>query len=744
MAGLSVNAFGSINGKLRSLTAQEAEDLQFVSYDKLLTWEGIVENVGQPNERIHLIDTDAFEGHYGYTKHGIGRGAAYTQTNFFAEVQMPPLRRYMPFFVFDCRPRPLQWQGKTYQWVLNIRRYNYKDSHQGLADMLVGLRRLLSNNLMAGYGEPLLFVYDKSGAFLRKPNVSYVKELHAAGFATITEQQLIAAAGGALISVLNPGTAIGYLKRVPAGESSDALTPRHIAVFEDTPERIPPVTGIVTLEPQTPLSHVNLLAKNRGTPNISTARIELVPNLENLLGKLTKMVARADGSVSFSAASLPEAEAFWTRSQSSLQVPTIQANSLLPITFATDSKDTLSLPNIGAKAANYAILQNLLPAQVVKPGFALSFAHYQKITAEPATNALIQTLLNNKPTLSPEEINAQLKQIRKSIRDNTPDRAIADAIKAVRTVITQLPNVPRIRLRSSTNSEDLPTFNGAGLYESQGFNVEDSDEKLREKLLRVMSSLWLERAFWERELFGIDHRKVGMSVLINPAFSDEYGNGVVIGSQETPGFRTWVNAQKGEASVTNPLDDELPESFTFFGNAIARVQVQSRSNIASIFLSDTAERVRSELSAQLLQLKQITHRLYDHFVAKQRDLDDRRKYGIDLEYKLMEENGHIALYVKQSRLLNLDHEAPKPNSSITKAIAKNNGMDGAHLRRRPLQRSQLSADEVCVVKTDSAIGINSFEDVGNGFVKVNVIIPSSSCPAFRGELYVFKKHFNFI
>ena len=45
-----------------------------------------------------------------------------------------------------------------------------------------------------------------------------------------------------------------------------------------------------------------------------------------------------------------------------------------------------------------------------------------------------------------------------------------------------------------------------GYTNRQGFNVKAGDRKLKKKLLKVMSSLWLERAFWERELFGIDHR----------------------------------------------------------------------------------------------------------------------------------------------------------------------------------------------------------------------------------------------
>ena len=644
------------NGTVGPLGLSAAEDLQFISHNTISTWEGLIENIGQPTARVHLIDTQKFEGHYGYTKQALGRGTGYSQRNFFDEVQQPERRRYMPFLLFDFRGRPLQWQGKSYQWVLNVRRYDYADGDTELAAMITELKELISSRLMLDAGEPLLFVYDKQGSF-RRPHVANLSAVEAAGFATVTEVEMITAAGGKLVSVLNPGVAVGYLQRIGVGESTAGLTPRHIAIFEDTPERIPPVTGIVTLEAQTPLSHVNLLAKNRGTPNVSTTNIDLVPNLEQLTGKLVRMNATADGTVQLKEVSLAEAEIVWNQSkQQDVEIPPITATSLEAIDFTKASESEASLPNIGSKASNYATIQNLLGTELVKPGFGLSFAHYRRVVAEPTAQRLIENLLENKDTLTPQQINRELQEIRISIREGTSDRAIAPTIEAIRDAIAQMPGVERIRLRSSTNSEDLPVFNGAGLYESTGFNVEAGDRKLKKKLLTVMSSLWLERAFWERELFGIDHRAVGMAVLINPAFSDEYGNGVVIGSQEPDGFKTWVNAQIGEASVTNPLENEIPESFTLTEDRIESVEVQSRSNISSVFLEKTDNTVNIALSPQLMQLQQVTRRLHDYFVTQQYEVGDQRRYGIDIEYKLMQEGDKVVLYVKQGRLLNLESE----------------------------------------------------------------------------------------
>ena len=82
-ASQRLNVLGSVQGNVRLLTISETENLRFVSHEKILTWEGIVEHVGQANAAVHLIDTEIFIGHYDYAQKGLGRGSAYRQTNFF-------------------------------------------------------------------------------------------------------------------------------------------------------------------------------------------------------------------------------------------------------------------------------------------------------------------------------------------------------------------------------------------------------------------------------------------------------------------------------------------------------------------------------------------------------------------------------------------------------------------------------------------------------------------------------------
>ena len=41
-----------------------------------------------------------------------------------------------------------------------------------------------------------------------------------------------------------------------------------ILVLDEVPVALPPVAGIITTKPSTPLSHINLLAKGWGIPNV--------------------------------------------------------------------------------------------------------------------------------------------------------------------------------------------------------------------------------------------------------------------------------------------------------------------------------------------------------------------------------------------------------------------------------------------------------------------------------------------
>ena len=79
--------------------------------------------------------------------------------------------------------------------------------------------------------------------------------------------------------------------------------------------------------------------------------------------------------------------------------------------------------------------------------------------------------------------------------------------------------------RSSSNAEDLPNFNGAGLYES--IKIDDI-KKIENVIKTIWKSIYSLHAITERNKFQIDHSKVAMAILIQPLISNFTFSGVAL------------------------------------------------------------------------------------------------------------------------------------------------------------------------------------------------------------------------
>jgi hypothetical protein len=85
-------------------------------------------------------------------------------------------------------------------------------------------------------------------------------------------------------------------------------------------------------------------------------------------------------------------------------------------------------------------------------------------------------------------------------------------------------------------------------------------------ITRVWASLWNERAFDDREYYGIDHRGTFMGIAVHPTFVGERLEAVVVTNLESgsgePLYR--VVSQVGEVGVVGPSDPTaIPEILTF-------------------------------------------------------------------------------------------------------------------------------------------------------------------------------------
>jgi phosphoenolpyruvate synthase/pyruvate phosphate dikinase len=198
----------------------------------------------------------------------------------------------------------------------------------------------------------------------------------------------------------------------------------------------------------------------------------------------------------------------------------------------------------------------------------------------------------------------------------------------------------KIRFRSSTNSEDIRGFNGAGLYDSYTGIPGDPDKSIEDAIRNVWASLWNISAYEEREYFKIDQRSVAMAVLVHRSFPDELANGVVITenlyNEYNPGFT--INVQVGEISITNPEGGYTADQIIkYTWNDI--IEYINHSNVPGM----AGKTVLS--NDEILLLCAYCQAIHNHYCI----LNDEC-LPMDIEFKLELVDGKRTLYIKQARL----------------------------------------------------------------------------------------------
>jgi hypothetical protein len=615
---------------------------RFLSYGKILTWNGIAVNWQTNAPEIHLYDSQKYKGHGDFVSYGLKKGIRFKQ--FKDEVRPHNARKYLPFYLFDLREHPVLVEGVAYHWALQIQDYGYDDTREQMAETTLRLLNLVSNHIndSAGSQKKGLVILARSEEV--KPNQSIATLLRTRGFPSKTISELIGIVGGEKVQVLNAGKAVGYLRYItPASSDQQVLSYRDIVIYERLPARVPPVAGIISLEPQTPLSHVNLLAKNRGTINIYSNDLRNIPGAKDALGKLV-LIECTDNKIHLSEIAEREALVHWKRyAISGITICTPEDRGEGIVEFSTGSSDQVAVANIGAKASNYALIEKRLPRHV-RNGYAIPFSWYLRHVKKAGADQLIAGLRQKR---TPGDRLAAIEEIQKAIQATPLDPRLIDLTKELADIRFQ---GRKIRLRSSTNCEDLPDFNGAGLYESKGFKSADGKAKLEKKILEVYASLWSATAFQERELFGMDHAKVAMAILINEAFTDEYANGVALTIGGSGRRSIIVNSQPGELSVTNPPQGAVPESLIFDDSTVFSYRVESKAKPKAVFIGNP-------MMEPLLRDLVAATRKAEQLLLERAPKGSNRRYGVDIEFKITGNEERLELVLKQARLLG----TPIPN-----------------------------------------------------------------------------------
>jgi hypothetical protein len=366
---------------------------------------------------------------------------------------------------------------------------------------------------------------------------------------------------------LNPVVGYGTLRFRKVSElTGRPLSPTDIAVLDRVPTDLALVSGVITGEFQTPLSHVNILSKNRGTPNMALRDAFTDPALRALEGELVLLAVSPQGH-SVTPASLADGRAFWDqlRPETAL-VPNFEEATIGLVDLAGLGADASI--TIGAKAANLAELARVsggalpLPATPTAIPFSAYTAHVEAAGLAPLIDQLIADVAAG--AVEPGELRSRLFDLRWRIFRAPMDPGLAAELAS--TIETRWGATTRMRFRSSTNVEDLPGFSGAGLYTSAGADLGEGVRAIEDAVKVVWASAWNHQAFIERDFYRVDHRRVRMAVLLHPAFEDELANGVALTINEFADNRPayYINSQAGEISVTNPTGLATPEQILYY------------------------------------------------------------------------------------------------------------------------------------------------------------------------------------
>ena len=433
---------------------------------------------------------------------------------------------------------------------------------------------------------------------------------------------------------LNLGEGYGLLQVL---EPDDRPHPRNIVIYEALPNELPRVAGIITTVPQTPLSHVNLRAVQNGIPNAYIRDVLDYPDTAPLLGGFVRYeVTGRDWSLR--AATPEEVEAHYELSRPA-QPQTPERD--LSVTGITPLSEIgfADWKAFGVKAANVAVLGKLgFPAGTVPDGFAIPFYFYDEFMKAHDFYTRIETMLANEDFQTDFEVqDDRLDDLRDDIKDAETPQWIIDALTAMHATY---PEGQSLRYRSSTNNEDLPGFNGAGLYDSKTQDPDETEEDGIDKSVKqVFASLWTFRAFTEREFHRIDHLAAKMGVLVHPNYSDELANGVAVSFDPIRGWAGYyyVNTQLGEDLVTNPEAHSVPEEL------LLSRDTDGYTVLAFSNLVDRGKLLMSD--AQIDQLRRHLAVIHDHFAGLYNPAPEE-PFAMEIEFKITSAN---VLAIKQAR-----------------------------------------------------------------------------------------------
>jgi hypothetical protein len=397
---------------------------------------------------------------------------------------------------------------------------------------------------------------------------------------------------GTGFNALNPGIARGTLHAAPDMTRVDAFKSDGIYVLPETVADLPPVGGILTAGAGNPLSHVQLLARNLGIPNVAVD--------ESLLGALRA----ADGRrivLAVSRAGLVEINddgprwdaVFGAQRRAESDVvfePDVKKLDLSKREFidlkALRASDSGRI--VGPKAAKLGELNARFPGRVA-PGVGIPFGLYRATVLDRPYRGSGKTVyqwmvesfrkLEAMPVGSAEarEFGEKLRaEIYTIVSTTDPGPEFRARLRAAMDK-TFGPNFRGgVFIRSDTNVEDLPGFTGAGLNLTL-FNIVGFENIVR-GISKVWASPYTQRAWAWRQSHMKGPEHVYPAVLLLQTVPADI-SGVMITQDIDSGDRTVLSVAVNEG-VGGAVEGQAAES----------VRIDTRDGAVRLMSTATAPR----------------------------------------------------------------------------------------------------------------------------------------------------------
>jgi hypothetical protein len=540
--------------------------------------------------------------------------------------------------------RELDYLGRLPGWGEQDLRFYFQEPMEKFGE-IEPLAHLFTQDRLRG--SPLLFYSAILDTLLKDAN-------HLAGI----RHRLFGEEIGAGLHALNPGLSRGILHTSTQHDAVSGFASNGIYLLPETVSDLPPVAGILTQGEGNPLSHVQLLARNLGIPNVAVDD-SLLPKLTPHNGERVVFAVSPAGTV-WLAADKGQYDAIFGQEQSAgnaiirpdLKKLDLTQRDFVPLSSlrASDSGRI-----VGPKAAKLGELKHHFPEAVVE-GLAIPFGAFRQLLDQPMAGenqsvfdwmvseyAAIRRLPPDSDTRN-QATERFRQRLQNWILTADPGKAFRTRLAAAMERTFGKDGSYGVFVRSDTNVEDLPGFTGAGL------NLTVPNEVGFQNVMAAISRVWASpfsaRAFaWRQSHMEQPQHVYPAILLLHSVPSDK--SGVLVTQDIDTGDRNWLSVAVNEG-VGGAVDGQAAESLRIntqtgevrmLAQATApyRREPAPEGGIAKLPVSGSETVLQPAEIAQLIKLSKELPKRFPAIV------DDRgRPVPADIEFGFV--NGQLRLF----------------------------------------------------------------------------------------------------